>query len=409
MTEPSDTGLPAEGNPPTNSPAAAAPGDTPSPAPQDTAHETGENEAERTARNASRQRLGRIFLALLAVAAIAGAWKFIEYRSYGRYFEETDDAYVKADSIDISSKLAGFVRAVAVSENQRVAQGALLVEIDPSDYDSRFAQAKAQIDVARAGEEAARAQAVAAQSAVAQAQAALSASERDLAYLNGEVSRYTPLAATGAEPAQVLAQFRTNRDKAAADVAAKRAALQQARDQVNAVKAQVGQSSAQIEAAQAQANNARTDLLQTRLPAPITGTVASKTVRMGQFVQAGQRLMTVVPDHLYIDANFKETQIGLMRVGQPVTIEVDALSGVEFHGHVESLTPGTGANFSLIPPQNATGNFTKIVQRVPIRISIDGGPESRKVLRPGLSVTVTVDTRSAKDSIKKIEQEQAHK
>lgn len=404
MTQPSDTGVPADANQPTNPSAAADVSSTP--AQQAEPHDDEDDDAEAAERNAKRRRMGRIFLGVLAVAAVAGAWKFIEYRTYGQYFEETDDAYVKADSVDISSKLAGFVRAVAVHENQPVAQGALLVQIDPSDYDSTLAQAQAQIDVARAGEEATRAQAVAAQSAVAQAQAALSAAERDLAYLNGEVARYTPLAATGAEPAQVLAQLKTNRDKAAADVAAKRAGLQQARDQVNAVKAQVGQSSAQIEAARAQADNARTNLSQTRLAAPIDGTVASKTVRVGQFVQPGQRLMTVVPDHLYIDANFKETQIGLMRVGQPVSIEVDALPGVEFRGHVESLTPGTGATFSLIPPQNATGNFTKIVQRVPVRVSIDGGPEARKVLRPGLSVKVTIDTRSAKDSIKKIEEEQ---
>lgn len=404
MTQPSDTGVPADANQPTNPSAAADVSSTP--AQQAEPHDDEDDDAEAAERNAKRRRMGRIFLGVLAVAAVAGAWKFIEYRTYGQYFEETDDAYVKADSVDISSKLAGFVRAVAVHENQPVAQGALLVQIDPSDYDSTLAQAQAQIDVARAGEEATRAQAVAAQSAVAQAQAALSAAERDLAYLNGEVARYTPLAATGAEPAQALAQLKTNRDKAAADVAAKRAGLQQARDQVNAVKAQVGQSSAQIEAARAQADNARTNLSQTRLAAPIDGTVASKTVRVGQFVQPGQRLMTVVPDHLYIDANFKETQIGLMRVGQPVSIEVDALPGVEFRGHVESLTPGTGATFSLIPPQNATGNFTKIVQRVPVRVSIDGGPEARKVLRPGLSVKVTIDTRSAKDSIKKIEEEQ---
>lgn len=390
--------------------AAKAPPASPPATPADFEEGDGiDEEAERAERNAKRKRMGRVFLVVLAVAAIIGTWKLVEYRTTGRYFQSTDDAYVKADSVDISSKLAGFVRAVPVSENQLVAQGALLVQIDPADYDSNLAQAQAQIDVARAGEAATRAQVTEAQSGVAQAQAALVAAERDLAYLGGEVARYTPLAATGAEPAQTLAQLKSNRDKAAADVAAKRAALQQARDRIAAVQAQVGQSAAQIEAARAQADNARTNLSQTKLTAPIAGDIASKTVRVGQFVQPGQRLMTVVPEHLYIDANFKETQIGLMRPGQPVTIEVDALSGVEFHGHVESLTPGTGATFSLIPPQNATGNFTKIVQRVPVRIAIDDGPESRKVLRPGLSVTVSVDTRSAKDSIEKIKQEQAAK
>ncbi|WP_338465645.1 HlyD family secretion protein [Novosphingobium sp. ZN18A2] len=404
MANPNDTDRPEDE---TSAATAQGPGaQTPSAEP-DFEDEDAEDEADRAARNAKRKRMGRIFMGVLAIAAVIGAWELYKYETNGRYFQSTDDAYVKADSVDISSKLSGFVRAVPVKENQQVGKGALLVQIDPSDYNSNLAQATAQIDVARAGEAANRAQVTEAQSGVAQAQAALATAQRDLAYFKGEVARYTPLAATGAEPAQTLAQFKSSRDKAAADVAAKQAALKQARDRIAAVQAQVGQSSAQIEAAKAQADNARTNLAQTTLTAPIPGEVASKTVRVGQFVQPGQRLMTVVPEHLYIDANFKETQIGLMRPGQPVTIEVDALSGVEFHGHVESLTPGTGANFSLIPPQNATGNFTKIVQRVPIRISIDDGPESRKVLRPGLSVTVSVDTRSARDSIDKIKQEQA--
>ncbi|OZA68123.1 MAG: multidrug ABC transporter permease, partial [Sphingomonadales bacterium 39-62-4] len=171
--------------------------------------------------------------------------------------------------------------------------------------------------------------------------------------------------------------------------------------------AQAGQSAAQITAAQAQRKAASVDLDTTRITAPIGGKIGNSTVRVGQFVQPGQRLMTIVPtEAIYVEANFKETQIGLMRAGQPVTVHVDALPDVDFHGTVESITPGTGANFSLIPPQNATGNFTKIVQRVPVRIRINAGPESRKVLVPGLSLTVEVDTRAAKSSLDAIRKEQ---
>lgn len=354
-----------------------------------------------------RKTIGRIAVGALAAGALYGAWALYDYETVGRYMQETEDAYVKADGVTISSKLGGYVRRVSVNDNQAVEQGALLVQIDPTDYSTRLAQSTAQVDVARATEAAALAAIQEAQSATGQARAALQASQRDLAYLNGEVARMRPLVASGAEPRQAFDQLVANRDKAAADVAAKQAALAAANDRVTSARAQAGQSTAQIKAAQAQREAASTDLATTRIIAPIGGKVGNSTVRLGQFVQPGQRLMTIVPTQaIYVEANFKETQIGLMRPGQPVTVHVDALPDVEFHGTVESITPGTGANFSLIPPQNATGNFTKIVQRVPVRIRINAGPESRKVLVPGLSLSVEVDTRSAKSAIDAIRDEQ---
>lgn len=361
-----------------------------------------------TAQNDGRKKMvGKIALGALAAGALYGAYALYEYQTVGRYLQETEDAYVKADGVTISSKLGGYVRRVAVSENQAVEQGMLLVQIDPTDYNTRLAQSTAQVDVARATESAAVAAIQEAQSATGQARAALQASQRDLAYLNGEVARMRPLVASGAEPRQAFDQLVANRDKAAADVSAKQAALAAANDRVVSARAQAGQSTAQIKAAQAQREAASTDLATTRITAPIGGKVGNSTVRIGQFVQPGQRLMTIVPtEAIYVEANFKETQIGLMRPGQPVTVHVDALPDVDFHGTVESITPGTGANFSLIPPQNATGNFTKIVQRVPVRIRINAGPESRKVLVPGLSLSVEVDTRAAKSTIDAIRNEQ---
>lgn len=354
-----------------------------------------------------KKAIGRIALVALGVGALYGAWSLYDYQTVGRYMQETNDAYVKADGVTISSKLAGYVRKVEAQENQSVSSGALLVQIDPTDFDTRLAQISAQVDVARATENAARAAIAEARSATGQARAALDASLRELAYLNGEVARMRPLVASGAEPKQAFDQLIANRDKAASDVAAKRAGLAAATDRVASAEAQVGQSTAQIRAAQAQREAASVDLATTRITAPIGGKVGNSTVRVGQFIQPGQRLMTIVPtEAIYVEANFKETQIGLMRAGQPVTVHVDALPDVDFRGVVESITPGTGANFSLIPPQNATGNFTKIVQRVPVRIRLNAGPESRKVLVPGLSLSVEVDTRAAKASLDAIRKEQ---
>ncbi|QCI92771.1 HlyD family secretion protein [Novosphingobium sp. EMRT-2] len=358
------------------------------------------------------KRVRRIGLIALIVGAAYGIYAYTNYRLYGRFIQETDDAYVKADGVTVSSKLSGYVRAVNFKDNQSVAAGTLLVQIDPTDYQTRLAQSDAQVQVARATQAASIASIAEARSAVGQASAAVDAAQRQLTYLNGEVARFRPLVASGAEPKQTLDQFVSNRDQAASDLAAKQAALAAARDKVRTIEAQANQSAAQIEAALAQRQAANNDMATTRIVAPIAGRIGNSSVRLGQYVQPGQRLLTVVPvDAIYVEANFKETQIGLMRPGQPVTVKVDALPDVAFHGVVDSITPGTGANFSLIPPQNATGNFTKIVQRVPVRIRINSGPESKRVLVPGLSLTVQVDTSAAKGAIESIrrEQEQAPK
>ncbi|ODU70714.1 MAG: multidrug ABC transporter permease [Novosphingobium sp. SCN 66-18] len=358
------------------------------------------------------KRIRRIGLIALIVGAAYGIYAYTDYRLYGRFIQETDDAYVKADGVTVSSKLSGYVRTVNFKDNQSVAAGTLLVQIDPTDYQTRLAQSDAQVQVARATQAASVASIAEARSAVGQASAAVDAARRQLAYLNGEVARFRPLVASGAEPKQTLDQFVSNRDQAASDLASKQAALAAARDKVRTIEAQANQSAAQIEAALAQRQAANNDMATTRIIAPIAGRIGNSSVRLGQYVQPGQRLLTVVPvDAIYVEANFKETQIGLMRPGQPVTVKVDALPDVAFHGVVDSITPGTGANFSLIPPQNATGNFTKIVQRVPVRIRINSGPESKRVLVPGLSLTVQVDTTAAKGAIESIrrEQEQAPK
>jgi len=354
--------------------------------------------------SAKLRRAGPILLFTLVVGAIAF---YIYYDRHLRYFQETNDARIEADQVAISSKLSGYVQSVLVEDNQAVTEGAHLITIDPVDFRNRLAEAEAGIATASAAEDAARAAQEEAVAGVGQARAALRAAEAGLALAEREVNRYEPLVAEGAEPQMRLSQLNADRDRASAEVEARRASLIQAKKRAGSLKAQTRNLAAQVSAARVQRKAAANDLASTSIASPIAGRVASRSVRVGQFVQPGQRLLTIVPvKDIYVVANFKETQVGLMRSGQPARIEVDALPGVLFKGAVASVTPGTGANFSLIKPENATGNFTKIVQRVPVRIRIDAGPAARRVLVPGLSLEVEVDTRASRNEIDVIRDEQ---
>jgi len=332
---------------------------------------------------------------------------FIRYEAHGKYIESTNDAYIRADAVTISPKVSGYVAQVFVSDNQDVKAGAPLVRIDPRDYRAQLLQSRAQVSVATAASENARAMIHEQEGAVDQAAAQLAAADSDAQFAAAEVARYTPLAASGAETREKLASLRNQAAQAQKNAAAQRAALLVAERRVASLRAQARQAAAQREAAQAQLTAAGINLGSTIVQSSVDGRIGDKSVRVGQYVQSGTRLMSVVPlGQIYITANFKETQIGRMRPGQPARIRVDALDGIELRGHVQSVSPGTGAEFSLLPPQNATGNFTKIVQRVPVRIALDAGPEARKVLMPGLSVTVKVDTISAKDVEGRIEKQE---
>jgi len=364
--------------------------------------------AEQPERPAKRRRVRVIVLGVLLIAAVIGGLWFWRYETSGRYFQSTDNAYIQSDAVVVSPKIAGYVERVLVEENQTVEAGQPLVEIDPREYQAQAAQIEAQIDVARTSAQGVRAQIREQQAGVEQARAQVAAAESTLAFARSEVTRYTPLAESGAEPRERLSQLRNQQQQAEAQLASARAALVSAQRRTGTLQTQVEQALSQARAAQAQLEAANVDVGSTILRAPSAGRVASKSVQQGQLVQPGARLMSVVPvDRLYIEANFKETQLALMRPGQPVTIEVDALDGVELHGRVESVSPGTGAQFSILPPQNATGNFTKIVQRVPVRISLEAGPSARQLLVPGMSVEVTVDTRAARAERERIEQEEA--
>lgn len=378
----------------------------PTDAPQDAGREDEQNESSPP--SPRKKRMIRIILiTILGIVLVGGLLWFIQYRSVGRFMQSTDDAYIQADAVIVSPKVAGYVERVFVADNQQVRAGQPLLQIDPGDYRARAQQFQAQIDVAEANAEGVRAQIREQDAAIERAQAEVAAARARAGFANAEVARYRPLAASGAESRERLAQLENEARQANAQLASAEAALSSARRRVGTLNAQVAQALSQGNAARAQLESAQGDVGSTLIRASIDGRIGDKTVRVGQYLQPATRTMSIVPTtQLYVEANFKETQLGLMRVGQPVKLEVDALPGVEIHGRVESVSPGTGAQFSVLPPQNATGNFTKIVQRVPIRIAIDAGPETLKLLVPGMSVSPTVDTRSARDARDRIKQEQ---
>lgn len=342
---------------------------------------------------AGKGRAAPSMIAAGAVIAIAAAGWFAYHLQVGRYQEETEDAYLQSDTVTIAPRLSGYVLGVLVKDNQQVKAGQPLVRIDPRDYRAQAEQYEAQIDIARANADAVRAQIGEQESAVEQARIQLAAAQSSATFAAAEERRYAPLADIGAETAEQLANRRNQAQQSAQQVAMRRAALVNAEKRIVSLRAQVRQAEAQAGSAEAQLESAKVNLEATTLTAAVDGRIGDQTVREGQFVQQGTRLMSLVPsDSLYVVANFKETQIRRMRVGQGADVRIDALPGQAFHGHIESIAPGTGAQFSLLPPQNATGNFTKIVQRVPVRIALDAGTEARQVLVAGLSAKVEIST-----------------
>ena len=358
------------------------------------------------AKAGSRRRV--LLLSIGAVAAIAAVIYGVRWWTVGRFIESTDDAYLQADSVTIAPKVSGYVAEVYVTDNQAVTVGQPLVRLDRRQYQAVLEQANATIAARKADIERGAAELLQQQANIAQARAQLQGARSAETHAIEEVKRYEPLVATGAETNEKLADLVNARNQAAATVAADTAAVQAAQRQPATTQAQIEQARAQLQASEASFRQAQLDTQDTVISSTLAGRVGDRSVRVGQYAQPGTRLMTIVPvQDVYLVANFKETQIGLMRAGQPATIHVDALSGTDLHGTVVSFSPGTGSQFALLPPQNATGNFTKIVQRVPVRIHIDAGQETRAVLVPGLSVTVRVDTRSGQESAKRVERENA--
>jgi membrane fusion protein (multidrug efflux system) len=342
-----------------------------------------------------RSRRKLILLGVLAIA-LAGAATFgVRWWTEGRFLVSTDDAYIHADLTSLSAKVTGYVVAMPVSENQPVHAGDVIARIDPGDYQLALTAAQQAVDAQGATIERLEAQALAQQAAIDQAQAALDAAKVEQTRAQADYERYDRLASRSAGSRQQAEDALAARDKAVAAVAQAEAALAAARGQLDVLAAQKKEAEAALPGLQTKVAMAQRDLDDTEIRAPIDGVFGNKAVDLGALVQPGTRIGSVVPaSALYIEANFKETQLAELKPGQHVTIEVDAASGAEVSGTVESFAPASGSVFSLLPPENATGNFTKIVQRVPVRIALDDGADLAAVLRPGLSAVVTVDIRT---------------
>ena len=332
----------------------------------------------------SRSRRPVVF-AVLGLVALIGVGVGIARWMFGWTHVTSDNAQVEGHVIPILTRVGGFVAEVAVEENQSVRAGQLLVRIDDRDLEARLEQTEGDLAnalaVAGAGGRPgqAAAQLEAARAAVAQAQASVQRSEDDL-------KRYRSLAGRGIVSRQQL-------DAAETGAVAARAALQAAGDQVLAEQAALRGAGSRAVAARAARDQTALMLSYARITAPVEGVVSRKSVEVGQLVAVGQPLMSVVPLHdVWVVANLKETEVKDIEPGDPVEIQVDSYPGRKFRGRVESLSPATGARFSLLPPDNATGNFTKVVQRIPVRILVDSRGDTLRPLRPGMSVRVVVDT-----------------
>jgi membrane fusion protein (multidrug efflux system) len=331
--------------------------------------------------------IGALMVALIALWAV-------RWWTTSRFLETTNNAYLRADAVIVSPKISGYVKEVLVGDNQPVGGGEALLRIDSTPYQASRDMAEADVAQRRADLIRFRADAARQEAVRTQAVAQVAVAEAAARFAAQDAARRQYLAQIGADATSRRDEAVSTRDQTAGQLTAARAAVEVAARQLDSLNAQIGQGEAALKAAEARVRSTQSDLDGVVVAAPLAGRVGDRTVRVGQFVQPGTRLMTVVPvQDIYLIANFKETQVGRMRPGQLVDVTVDALPGARITGTVDSLAPGTGSEFALLPPENATGNFTKIVQRVPVRIRLNADPALRDVLRPGLSVEVDVDTK----------------
>lgn len=341
----------------------------------------------------SRRRLALAGAAL--VLALGATWYAHGWWTTGRFIESTDDAYVGGDVTPVSPHVAGFVGRILVADNQHVRAGQLLIRLDDRDFQAALAHAEAVLRQREAALADLGAKYRLQQSAIQQAQAALLAARAQAGFTRADAARYRNMARAEAVSRQDAQKAQTAAERASASVLAAEAGLEAARRQLAVLDAETRQARASAAATQADLRTARLALGYTDIRSPIDGYVGDRAAQAGAYVTAGTDLLSIVPAQgLWVDANFKEDELARMKPGQKAKIIADVLPGRVFHGHVASLAPATGAVFSVIPPQNATGNFTKIVQRVPVRIELDRRDAALGLLRPGLSATVSVDTKA---------------
>ncbi|EWY40240.1 multidrug transporter [Skermanella stibiiresistens SB22] len=330
-----------------------------------------------------------------ALVALAGGGYFgWEWWTVGRFFESTDNAYVHSDISIISPKIAGYVADIRVGENQEVAAGDVLVVIDDSEYRAQQAQSDAALEAAQAAIGSIDSRITLEHSMIAQAQATVAGSDADLHRARQDFDRVKSLVSGDTVSRQRFDTAEADLRKAEAALDKAKAALAAEHDQLGVLQASRKEAEAKVRQAAASLDLARDNLSHTIIRSPVDGVIGNKGVQLGQYVKAGTAMLAVVPlPDVYVVANFKETQLAGMRRGQSVTLSVDAFPGHTLRGTVDSFAPASGAQFSLLPPENATGNFTKVVQRIPVRIAVPTDNPLAGLLRPGLSVEAAVDTR----------------
>jgi len=326
----------------------------------------------------------------------AGHWN--RWTGAARY-ESTDDAYMVGDVTPLAAKVSGYVATVAIADYQVVHKGDLIAEIEPSDYRAQLAQTEANLAAAQAALANLANQRDVQRALIRQAGATIQATAADLERYTLEARRQTDLLNTRiAGTPQLVEQAEANRKRTAAQLALNAAQLDQQKALLAGLDVQQEQLEAQVRGAQAQVTLARNNLVYTRILSPADGMVGQRQVRPGQFVNTGAQVIAMVPlPNIWVIANYKETQMTNVRLGNAARVTVDAFPDLVLSGHVESWSPGTGSTFALLPPDNATGNFTKVVQRVPVKIVLDPNPSLGTLVRPGMSVEATIDTRATSD------------
>lgn len=336
----------------------------------------------------------KVILPLIAAAIIGGGGYYgFFWLTEGQYHESTDNAYLQADEVAISPKVSGYVGDLRVIENQPVRKGELILSIKDDDYRAQLKQAEAALAARRAAVQTMDQKITLQMAAIDQAAANVRIAQVELDRASEDYARYEDLVKKGAASRQKFDYAKADRQTAQAQVAAAKATLAVEQGRIGVLRAQKVEAERAVSQAEAERDIAQQALDDTRIYAPFDGVIGNRSVQTGALVQPGEQLLVLVPlPRVYVVANFKETQIGHMAPGQKVRIEVDAFPDADITGRVESFAPATGAQFSLLPPENATGNFTKITQRVPVRIALDNS-DLAKALRPGLSAVVNVDVR----------------
>lgn len=349
-------------------------------------------EAASTAAPARTGGRKNLILTVILLAALSGAaWYGYDWLTVGRFTVSTDDAYVRTDVSSLGAKVAGYVTAVPFGENTRVKAGDVVLKLDDGDYLLAVHSAEARIAVQKAAIARLEKQALAQVARIASAEAQLRMAEAQSDNANAVLERQQSLLKQKAAAQQAVDDARAKAIWNAGAAEQARAGLQSAKVDADVISAQVAEAQASMAGLDTALAEARRNLSFTEIRAPFDGITANRSVEEGQYVSAGQRVMSLVPlNQTYVEANFKETQIAGLVPGQKAEITVDAFDGETIEGKVESIAPASGAEFSLLPPENATGNFTKITQRVPVRIAVP--PAAARALRSGLSVTVSVNT-----------------